>query len=374
MKNSIGTSVQLTLFGESHGPAVGGVLDGLAPGVRVDESYIARCLSRRRPSGVTDTARAEKDDYQILSGVYNGYTTGTPITIVIPNENTKSSDYAASAHIARPSHADLCAQLKYHGFQDVRGGGHFSGRVTAAIVALGAICRSALSTKGIELSSHILRCGGVKDKGFSVVDETALKSEIRLLEEVDFPVIDESVKEAMQSEILSARREGDSVGGIVQTAVASFPAGVGEPWFDSVEGELSKAMFSIGGVKGVSFGLGFGLSELRGSQANDAFRMGEGGRIVSTSNNNGGVLGGISTGMPIVFDMAVKPTPSISIKQQSVDLVELTDVNLEIKGRHDPAILRRICPVVSAMTAVVLCDLLSRRFGTDFLCEEKKKI
>lgn len=368
MKNTFGTSIQLTLFGESHGSAVGAVLDGLAPGVKVDEDYIALCLSRRRPNtSGTDTARIEKDDFKILSGVYRGVTTGSPIAIVIPNENVRSTDYSALEHVPRPSHADFSAQLKYHGFQDPRGGGHFSGRVTAAVVALGSICHSALVSKKIELATHILHCGNAADRGFSSVDVSALREEIRLVENGDFPVIGgENVAESMRMEILSARSAGDSVGGVIQTAVAGFPGGVGEPWFDSVEGEISKAMFSIGGIKGISFGLGFGLSAMKGSEANDAFRIDEDGKIVTQSNNNGGVLGGISTGMPIIFDMAVKPTPSISVKQKSVDFEKMEDVDMEIKGRHDPAILRRICPVVTAMTSIVLCDMLSMRFGTDY--------
>lgn len=370
MKNTYGTSVRLTLFGESHGPAIGAVLDGLAPGIKVDENYIALCLSRRRPGGGgTDTARVERDNFKILSGVYNGFTTGAPVTVVIPNENIRSSDYADLEHVPRPSHADFSAQLKYHGFQNPRGGGHFSGRVTAAIVALGAVCRSALASKEITLATHILHCGNAVDKGFSATDVAALRKEIILAEETDFPVIGgESVAKMMREEIVSARNEGDSVGGVIQTAVAGFPGGVGEPWFSSVEGEISKAVFAIGGIKGVEFGLGFGLSSMRGSEANDAFRMGEGGKIVTQSNNNGGILGGISTGMPIIFNMAVKPTPSISLRQKSVDLEKGEDVDMEIKGRHDPAILRRICPVVTAMTSIVLCDLLSMRFGTDCLC------
>lgn len=361
MKNTIGTSVQLTVFGESHGPAVGVVLDGLAPGVPVDEAYVAGWLSRRRPCGRTDTARAEKDDFRILSGVRDGRTSGSPLTIVIPNSDVHASDYAELENIARPSHADFTAQAKYHGFQDRSGGGHFSGRVTAGIVAAGAICLKALEARGIIVGTHILKCGGVCDAPFS--DDCV--PQIRLLEGKTFPVIAD-VGEAMEAEIAAARAAGDSLGGIIQTAVAGMPAGVGEPWFDSLEGVISRAVFAIGGIKGIEFGSGFAFGSMRGSEANDAFRMREG-RVVTETNNSGGVNGGISNGMPVVFNMAVRPTPSISLRQRSVDFVRGEDADIEIRGRHDPAIVRRICPVVTCLTAVVLCDQLALRFGTDWL-------
>lgn len=364
MKNTIGTSVQLTVFGESHGPAVGAVLDGLAPGVPVDEAAIASWLSRRRPSGPTDTARSEKDAFRILSGVCGGFTSGSPLTIVIPNTDTQGSDYSGTADIARPSHADFTAQVKYHGFQDKSGGGHFSGRVTAGIVAAGAVCMGALAMKGIAVGTHILRCGAVSDRPFG--DDCA--AQIRRLESESFPVLSD-VAGAMQAEIAAARSDGDSLGGIVQTAVSGLPAGVGEPWFDSLEGVISRAVFAIGGIKGIEFGRGFGFAELRGSEANDAFRMRDG-RVVTRTNNSGGINGGISNGMPVVFNMAVRPTPSIAKVQQSVDFVRGQETELQIKGRHDPAIIRRICPVVSCMVAVVLCDQLALRFGTDWPLEQ----
>lgn len=360
MKNTIGTSVQLTVFGESHGPAVGVVLDGLAPGVPVDEGYIAALLSRRRPSGRTDTARVEEDEFRILSGVHAGVTSGSPLTIVIPNRNVRSADYSGLENVARPSHADFSAQAKYHGFQDKNGGGHFSGRVTAGVVAAGAICLKALELKGIAVGTHVLRCGNVSDEPFG----NDCAAQIRILEGRHFPVLSD-VADAMEKEIEAARACGDSVGGVVQTAVAGMPAGVGEPWFDSLEGAIARAMFAIGGIKGIEFGCGFGFAGMRGSRANDPFRI-EDGHVVTTTNNSGGINGGISNGMPIVFNMAVRPTPSISARQQSVDFVRAENVDLEIKGRHDPAIVRRICPVASCMTAVVLCDQLALRFGTDW--------
>ena len=362
MKNTIGTSVTMTVFGESHGPAVGVVLDGLAPGLPVDESFIAARLSQRRPSGPADTARVEQDRFQLVSGVYEGRTTGTPLTILIPNENVRSADYRQLEGVARPSHADFTAQMKYHGFQDPRGGGHFSGRVTAGIVAAGAICQQALAGKGIRLATHILRCGGVEDAPF-----TDVASEIDRIEGRKFPLI-RDLEAEVEAAVLAAKQEQDSLGGVIQTGICGLPAGLGEPWFDSLEGVLARAVFAIGGIKGVEFGEGFGFGALRGSQANDPFRM-ENGKVVTTTNHNGGINGGITNGMPVIFNMAVKPTPSIARKQQTVDFVEGKDVELELTGRHDPAIIRRICPVVTALTSVVLCDQLALRYGTDYLSE-----
>ena len=364
MKNTIGTSIQLTLFGESHGPAIGAVLDGLAPGIPVDEGFIAAQLSRRRPNGPTDTARVEADRFSIISGVYQGFTTGAPLTIVIPNENVRSSDYEALKGVARPSHADYAANCKYHGFEDPRGGGHFSGRITAAIVAAAAVCIKALEAKGVKIATHILECAGVKDAPFC-----DFASEIDKLNSSDFPVISDVAAEMSQA-ILAAKAEGDSVGGVIQTAVTGLPEGIGEPWFDSLESVISRAVFAIGGIKGIEFGSGFAMASMKGSQANDAFGIKDG-KVVSLSNNNGGINGGISNGMPVVFNMAVKPTPSIAKVQNSVNFNEMKDVKLELKGRHDPAIIRRICIVVSSMLAIVLCDMLALRFGTDYLAENR---
>ena len=348
MKNSIGTSVILTVFGESHGPAVGVVLDGLAPGLPVDENRIAESLARRRPCGPADTARVERDDFRIVSGVYQGRTTGTPLTILIPNENVRSGDYAA--------------QQKYHGFQDPRGGGHVSGRITAGIVAAGAICRQALEAKGICVATHILRLGDVEDAPF-----TDVASEAASIEAKRFPLILD-LEERAEAVILAAKAERDSVGGVIQTGIGGLPAGLGEPWFDSLEGVLARAVFAIGGIKGVEFGDGFGLAGLRGSRANDPFRLRDG-RVVTETNRSGGVNGGITNGMPVIFNMAVKPTPSISRVQRTVDFVEGKEVELELAGRHDPAIIRRICPVVTALVSVVLCDQLALRYGTDYLAQ-----
>ena len=360
MKNSIGSSVILTLFGESHGEEIGVVLDGMAPGIEVNLEAIEEALSKRRPQGPTDTARREADHFRIVSGVFNGHTTGTPICILIPNENTRSQDYEKSAGLARPGHADYAAHVKYAGFEDYRGGGHFSGRITAGIVAAGAIVTQALKAKGIRIGTHILSCGDICDRAFD-----NFEADFNELEKKDFPVL-EPVEQQMKDYILSAKHELDSVGGRIQTAITGLPAGVGEPWFDSLEGVLSRAVFAIGGIKGIEFGAGFAFAEMKGSQANDAF-FNENGSIKTRTNNNGGINGGISNGMPIVFNCAVKPTPSISRPQDTVDLSTGQDARLNLVGRHDPAIIRRICIVISSITAIVICDEMAKKFGTDWL-------
>ncbi len=361
MKNTFGQSISLTVFGESHGEAIGAVIDGLASGIEVDTSRIDAQLAKRRPQGKTDTPRVEKDEYKILSGVFNGKTTGTPIAIVIPNENTKSKDY--NYGIARPAHADYSAYCKYHGYEDYRGGGHFSGRITASIVAAGAILLDALEKKGIKIGTHILKCAGQSDRPFENVSE-----DLALLANSSFPTLEKGAQDAMTEAILEAKRDGDSVGGILQTAIDGVDAGVGEPWFDSVESLLSHALFSIGGIKGIEFGAGFALADMRGSQANDALEVIDG-KIVTKTNNNGGINGGITNGMPIMFNCVVKPTPSISKEQQSVSFIENKNQALKIEGRHDPAIVRRACVVVDSICALVVADLLTQRFGTDYLAQ-----
>lgn len=364
MKNTFGSSIAITLFGESHGEEIGAVLDGLAPGIPVDEEAIRHSLALRRPTGDLSTARIEADPFRIVSGVFRGKTTGAPITVIIPNESRRSEDYEKTARIARPSHADYTAECKYHGFADFRGGGHFSGRLTAPIVALGAIVRSALCAKGITLGTHISSLLDVEDRPFS--DASA---DIRLLNERVFPVLSDEAAEAMKSRILDAKREGDSVGGILETVVLGMPTGVGEPFFDSVESILSHALFSIPAVKGVAFGAGFSFAKMHGSEANDPFRS-ENGSVVTETNHNGGILGGITSGMPILFRTAIKPTPSIYKEQKSISLDTMENVTLSIKGRHDPAIVHRARAVVDAMTALALADLLAMHFGTDYFCPE----
>ena len=361
MKNTFGQGIAVTIFGESHGEAIGAVIDGLCAGLEVDTDLIDAQLAKRRPQGKTDTARVEKDEYKILSGVFNGKTTGTPIAIVIPNENTRSKDY--NYGIARPSHADYSAYCKYHGYEDYRGGGHFSGRVTAALVAAGAILISALEKKGIKIGTHILSCAGERDRAFDNIS-----SDIVALKNAQFPVLNQDAEAKMTDKILEAKAQGDSVGGVLQTAIYGVPAGVGEPWFDSVESVLSHALFSIGGVKGIEFGAGFALAEMKGSEANDSFTMNDG-KIVTKTNNNGGINGGITNGMPIVFNLAVKPTPSILKEQQTVSFTERKNEALKIEGRHDPAIIRRASVVVDSICALVVADMLSQRYGTDFFTQ-----
>lgn len=359
MKNTFGTSVSVTLFGESHGAYIGAVLDGIAPGVAVDRDFISDQLSRRRPAGKISTARVEADRFEIVSGVFEGKTTGTPITIIIPNENTKSGDYTRG--LPRPGHADYTGYIKYHGFEDYRGGGHFSGRITAALVAAGAITISALAGRGIRIGTHIARCAGVADRGYNDI-----AAEIEMLAKRDFAVLDEDAGALMRERIEAAAADGDSVGGVLETAIVGVPAGVGEPWFDTLEGVLSHALFSIPAVKGVEFGLGFASADMKGSEVNDAIAI-KNGRIVTETNNNGGINGGISNGMPIIFRCAVKPTPSIFKPQKTVDIKTNEDTVLELCGRHDPAIVHRARVVVDSVAAIALCDMLAQRYGTDWL-------
>ena len=361
MKNTFGNSVSVTIFGESHGSEIGVVLDGLAPGIQVKEDEIAEKLRLRRPSGSISTKRVEPDHFRIVSGVFNGATTGTPVCILIPNENTKSKDYSGTRSLARPGHADYTAYCKYHGFEDYRGGGHFSGRITAALVAAGAIALSALEGKGILIGTHIARCAGIPDRGFMDLQE-----DIRNLSGTGFAVLDNEAAGKMREAMEQAAKEGDSVGGILETAVTGLPAGIGEPWFDSLESVLSHALFSIPAVKGVEFGDGFALSDLRGSDANDCFAV-QDGRITTRTNHNGGINGGISNGMPLLFRCVVKPTPSIYKEQDTADFFTQTEKKIVISGRHDPAIVHRARIVADCVTALVLCDVLAQRYGTDYL-------
>lgn len=360
MKNTFGSSLQVTVFGESHGPYIGAVLDGLAPGIEIDDELIKHELKLRRPSGDISTKRVEEDNYQIVSGVYKGKTTGTPLCILIPNTKQHSDDYEAAERIARPGHADYTAFCKYHGFEDYHGGGHFSGRITAALVAAGSIAMSALFNKEIYVGTHIKKLSNIEDRDFNNLNE-----DVKALIEKEFPALDPEVTEKMKEEILKVREDGDSVGGILETVVTGVPAGVGEPFFDSVESLISHVLFSIPGVKGVEFGAGFEGVCKRGSEFNDPFRV-EGEKVVTTTNNNGGINGGITNGMPILFRTAVKPTPSIYKEQDSIDINSNKNATLKVKGRHDPAIIHRAKVVVDAVTCLLIYDLISGRFGTDF--------
>lgn len=363
MKNTFGNAITVTLFGESHGPAIGAVLDGLAPGIKIDKEYIAAKLEQRKAKGKISTKRQEADEFKILSGVFNGYTTGTPLAIIIENKDVRSADYDTLGRMARPSHADLTAHYKYGGYEDFRGGGHFSGRLTAPLVAVGAILMKALEEKGIYIGTHIKKCYDVCDRDFDCYID-----DIKELSKMAFPVLCADQAEAMIKNIEAASSEGDSLGGILETAVIGMPKGVGEPWFDSVESMLSHAMFSIPAVKAVEFGAGFDMANMKGSEANDCFMYVDG-EIVTKTNNNGGINGGITNGMPMVFRLAVKPTPSIYKKQETVDFERGENITVNLVGRHDPAIVHRARAVVDAMTAITLADMLTVRFGTNYLSE-----
>ena len=360
MKNTFGNNISITLFGESHGTAIGAVLDGIAAGIKIDTDYITKKLNLRKPYGKISTARCEADEVYFISGVRDGITTGTPITILFENKDANSKDYSEYKDTPRPSHADYVAQMKYGGAQDERGGGHFSGRLTAPIVAIGAILQAILESKGIYIGTHITNLHGICDRDFS-----SLKDDISVLSKKSFPVLDGISEEIMIREIEDAASKGDSVGGILESAVIGLPVGVGEPWFDSLESTLSHALFSIPGIKGVEFGLGFGFAEKYGSEANDAF-MTDGEKIFTKTNNSGGINSGISNGMPIIFRTAVRPTPSIYKEQCTVSLKAMKNTTLTIKGRHDPAIIHRARAVVDAITAIAVADALASTFGTSY--------
>ncbi len=360
MKNTFGNSLYVTLFGESHGEAIGCVVDGISPGIEIDNTFISSQMEKRKGINAISTQRREKDEVKILSGVFDGRTTGTPICLMIENADTKSKDYSKTKDLARPSHADYTAECKYGGYQDYRGGGHFSGRLTAPLVAAGAIALKALEGKGIKIATHISVCGDIEDREFINFEE-----DFALLETLDMPVLCEKKRTEISELITECRKDGDSIGGVLSTAVTGIPAGVGEPWFDTVEGMLSHALFSVPAVKGVEFGAGFSFGKMRGSEANDSFYC-DGETIKTRTNNNSGINGGITNGMPITFRCAVKPTPSIYKKQETVNFKEKTEEMLLIEGRHDPAVIHRAVVVIDSVTALTLCDLLITRFGTDY--------
>lgn len=359
MKNVIGNNLTLTLFGESHGKAIGGVLDGFPAGVRIDEELIEDMMSKRRAAGTISTGRQEADIPEFLSGIKNGVSEGTPIAFVIANKSQHSGDYNALAGIARPGHADYTGHVHYLGFEDARGGGHFSGRLTAVMVAAGALCMCMLKERGIAIGTHIASLHGFCDRKWNEAD---LDQEIALLNSRRFAVLDETKEEVMVQEIEKARMDLDSVGGILETAVVHLPSGLGDPEFDSLESMIAHAMFSIPAVKGIQFGKGFDFAEMRGSEANDPFEMKDG-KVTTVTNNNGGINGGITNGMPVLFSTVIKPTPSIARKQKTVSFTEGKNVEVEIHGRHDPAIIHRARVVQDAMSALVIADALVTRFG-----------
>ncbi|MCI1944858.1 chorismate synthase [Clostridium luticellarii] len=358
MSGTWGSKIKISIFGESHGKAVGIVVDGLKPGIEIDLEYIGEQMKRRAPGRTKlSTARKEQDEFQILSGYFEGKTTGTPLCAMISNNDIRSQDYKKTSNVLRPGHADFTGNVKYCGFNDYRGGGHFSGRLTAPLVFAGALCRKILEGKGIMIGSRIKSIGKIKDKtSFEPISTN--KYILQELSKDTFPVLDKGCGEKMKGSILKAREEGDSLGGVVETAVVNLPAGIGEPFFDSVESTLSHLLFSVPAVKGVEFGQGFNIAAMKGSEANDQYYISEGGSIKTYTNNNGGILGGITNGMPLIFRAAVKPTPSIAKPQKTVDIENKKNTILEISGRHDPCIVPRAVPVIEAVTALGILDLM----------------
>lgn len=367
MKNNFGTNISMTIFGESHGPCIGITLDGLPAGFKINLERIKEDMEKRKAKGSISTQRHEDDEVEIVSGFFNGYTTGTALTILVQNKNTQSKDYSDIQYRLRPGHADFSAYEKYHGFQDYRGGGHFSGRLTAPIVAAGSICRQILETKNILIGSHIEQLYALHDAPFSNnIDE--LKKQIQTLNKKEFATLDEQVAQNMEQAILEAKNEQDSIGGILESAIINLPAGIGEPFFDSIESILAHLLFSIPAVKGVSFGAGFQMAAKKGSEANDAFIMND--TIQTKTNNNGGINGGISNGMPIIIHTCIKPTPSIYKTQETVDYKTKESQTLNIKGRHDPCILHRARIVVDSMIAFGILDLLMSNNANNILEKE----
>lgn len=354
MSSTYGDNLKLSIFGQSHGPAIGMVLDGIPAGLPVDLEVLQTFLNRRAP-GQNDwsTPRKEEDRPEFLSGLLEGFTCGAPIAAAIRNHNTRSGDYANLKDCPRPGHADFTAQIKYGGFQDAAGGGHFSGRLTAPLCIAGGLCKQWLEEQGIQIGGRILSIAGCPE-----IDDP-LDPCAHVIPPIGerFPVVNPQVGEAMRQTIANARAEGDSVGGIIQCVITGLPAGLGEPMFGGVEGKLAQILYGIPAVKGVSFGDGFGAANLRGSQCNDAFTM-ENGKVRTETNHCGGILGGITNGMPLIFQLAVKPTPSISRPQQSVSLSRLENLELEVKGRHDPCIVPRAVPVAEAAAAIAIFDMI----------------
>lgn len=357
MSSSIGQNVKISIFGQSHSEAIGVVIDGLPPAEEIDLDKVMTFMGRRAPGkNSLSTSRKETDTPEILSGLKNGKTCGAPLCAVIRNTNTRSGDYDNLIDIPRPSHADYPAFVKYKGANDVAGGGHFSGRLTAPLCFAGACAKQILKRKGITVGVHIQKIGGIEDDSFSPINVSPA-----ILDEVTkkaFPVINDKKGEEMKNEILKAKEELDSVGGIVECAVCGMPVGVGDPMFDGIENRISQIIFGIPAVRGIEFGIGFRAADMRGSEHNDAYFYDENGNIMTKTNNAGGILGGISTGMPIIFRTAFKPTPSIAQKQDSISLKNKTNSVLEIHGRHDPCIVQRAAVCVEAAAAVAVLDMM----------------
>ena len=356
MSSCFNGGITVSLFGESHGRGIGVVIDNLPAGEEIDLEEIAAFMARRAPKkDGTSTMRSEKDIPEILSGYFNGKTTGTPLAAVIMNTDQHSGDYGNISHIARPAHADLTGYLRYNGANDPRGGGHFSGRLTAPLCFAGAVCAQILKHRGITTGAHILSIKNVRDAGFDPVNVTA--EQLDVVKRRAFPVITDEAETEMRAVINSARESLDSVGGIIECAAVGFPAGIGSPMMDGLENTISRLVFAIPAVKGLEFGNGFGCAELFGSENNDEFAIKDG-KAVTVTNNHGGILGGISSGMPIIFRAAFKPTPSISRPQKSIDFKEMTEQELVIKGRHDPCVVPRAVPCVESALNIALLSAL----------------
>lgn len=356
--NNFGKNFRLSIFGESHGTAIGIVIDGLKAGIKIDFDEVKKELKRRAPANFSDnftTNRKEDDDFEILSGIFNEYTNGAPLCVIFKNKDKKSIDYEMNKFLLRPSHADYTAFIKYNFFNDYRGGGHFSGRITAPLVFAGAIAKQILKEKGIDFFSHI-------KKFLNYYDETFFKSDISLeelkqLKNEKIPLLDKKIEKNIQKELENIAKLGDSVGAIIETMAINLPSGLGEPFFSSIESELSRLIFSIPAIKGIEFGLGFDFSNYLGSFVNDEYKI-ENEKIRTKTNYNGGILGGISNGENLIFSCVVKPTPSIRKKQRTVNIETKKECDLEIKGRHDSFIALRVIPVIEAVTAIVILDLI----------------
>lgn len=355
MASIFGNKIKVSIFGQSHSEAIGVVIDGLPAGFEPDMVELAKFTARRTAIGKKGvTARKEADTPRIVSGLFNGRTCGAPLCAVIENTDVRSSDYEKLRVTPRPSHADYCASVKYGGFADFRGGGHFSGRLTAPLVFAGGLCVQLLAERGIRVGGRVKSIGNAYDKYIDPAEVTA-----ELLDEIashEFPTLGDG--EEMQKEIESARMAADSVGGQVECFILGLPCGVGEPMFDGLESRISSAVFAVPAVKGIEFGDGFALTGMRGSEANDEFYIAEDKSVRTRTNSNGGILGGISTGMPVVFSAAFKPTPSIGMTQNTVNLDTMTDTTLDIGGRHDPCVVVRALPCVESAAAIAICDMI----------------
>lgn len=356
MSGICGLNVKLAIYGESHGKSIGVVLDGLPPGIALNLENISLEMQRRRPGkNILSTKRGETDTFEIQSGFFNGYTTGTSLCVVIKNADQHSQDYDVLADKMRPGHADYAGYVHYHGFNDYRGGGHFSGRMTAPLVFAGAIAKQVLAQAGIIVGAHILSIGDVAEGGFNSL---GVKDELLAdIANKDFPVVDDAQGLVMQKKILVAKEDLNSVGGVIETIVQHVPAGIGAPFFDSLESRLSQALFSVPAVKAVEFGDGFELAQKTGAEVNDELHYVDG-VVTGYTNHNGGITGGITNGMPILFRVGIKPTPSIGREQRTVDVKKERDITIIVAGRHDPCIVPRAVPVIEAVTAWTLWDLM----------------